>query len=154
MDPAEIVVRHPEFDFADLPEDWLGGARLATCFGNAGHVFIPLGEEFFIETVKQPEHVDLKKWAKRTRKVHEALAEPTDYAFTALFYQLLQFPLWADHLGESATGGVVDSRPARNLAILSQILFAGDPISHVVTLSVQLKDAAAVRAACQRLNLP
>jgi len=51
--PAEIVVRHLSFDFSGLPEDWLGGARLATCFGNAGHVFIPLGEEFFIETVKQ-----------------------------------------------------------------------------------------------------
>jgi len=27
-------------------------------------------------------------------------------------------------------------------------------MSHIVTLNVQVKDAAAVRAACQRLNLP
>jgi DNA helicase-2/ATP-dependent DNA helicase PcrA len=50
------------------------------------------------------------------------MGEPTDYAFSALFYQLLQFEPWAQHLGESARGGVKDSRPARNLAILSQLL--------------------------------
>ena len=50
---SEITIRHPDFDLAALPHDWLGGSRLATHFGNAGHVFIPLGEQFFIDTVKQ-----------------------------------------------------------------------------------------------------
>lgn len=47
-----ITVRHPRFDLSALPQDWLAGSRAATWFGNAGHVFIPVGEEFFIDTVR------------------------------------------------------------------------------------------------------
>lgn len=47
-----ITVRRPSFDLADLPRWWVGGSRLGTWFGNAGHVFIPLGEQFFIDAVK------------------------------------------------------------------------------------------------------
>jgi uncharacterized protein len=49
---ASLTVRHPRFDLADLPRRWVGGSALATHFGNAGHVFIALGEDFFIDTVK------------------------------------------------------------------------------------------------------
>ena len=76
----------------------------------------------FCTVVKPADQTELRKWAKGLRKVHEGLGEPTDYAFAGLFYQLLQFPLWADLLGDSAKGGVKDSRPARNLAIISQLL--------------------------------
>jgi predicted metal-dependent hydrolase len=47
-----IVVRHPRFDMSQLPRDWLGGNRWLTHSGNAGHVFIPLGEDFFVDSVK------------------------------------------------------------------------------------------------------
>lgn len=47
-----IVVRHPRFDLSELPRDWLGGSRWLTHSGNAGHVFIPLGEDFFVDSVK------------------------------------------------------------------------------------------------------
>lgn len=47
-----ITVRRPRFDLSDLPRDWVGGSRWATHFGNAGHVFIPLGEQFFIDAVR------------------------------------------------------------------------------------------------------
>ncbi len=47
-----ITVRRPTFDLADLPRTWIGGSWLATQYGNAGHVFIPVGEAFFIDTVK------------------------------------------------------------------------------------------------------
>lgn len=56
-DPAEaITVRHPSFDLEDLPRHWVGGSRLGTWFGDAGHVFIPLGEDFFVDTVKAFRH--------------------------------------------------------------------------------------------------
>lgn len=48
-----MTVRRPTFDFADLPRTWLAGSAAATHAGNAGHVFIPLGEEFFIDSVKE-----------------------------------------------------------------------------------------------------
>ena len=47
-----ITVRRPTFDLDDLPRRWVGGSRLGTWFGNAGHVFIPLGEQFFIDAVR------------------------------------------------------------------------------------------------------
>lgn len=47
-----ITVRRPTFDLADLPPRWVGGSRLATWFGDAAHVFIPLGEQFFIDAVR------------------------------------------------------------------------------------------------------
>lgn len=47
-----ITVRRPTFDLDDLPRRWVGGSRLGTWFGNAGHVFIPLGEQFFIDSVR------------------------------------------------------------------------------------------------------
>lgn len=49
---ATITVRPPTFDLTDLPRRWVGGSRIGTWFGNAGHVFIPLGEEFFIDAVR------------------------------------------------------------------------------------------------------
>ena len=49
---ATITVRRPTFDLADLPRRWVGGSALGTWFGNAGHVFIPLGEQFFIDAVR------------------------------------------------------------------------------------------------------
>lgn len=49
---ATITVRRPTFDLAGLPRQWVGGSRLGTWFGNAGHVFIPLGEQFFIDAVR------------------------------------------------------------------------------------------------------
>lgn len=48
-----ITVRRPTFDLADLPLRWVGGSRLATWFGDAAHVFIPLGEQFFIDAVRE-----------------------------------------------------------------------------------------------------
>lgn len=48
-----ITVRRPTFDLTDLPHRWVGGSRLATWFGDAAHVFIPLGEQFFIDAVRE-----------------------------------------------------------------------------------------------------
>lgn len=48
-----ITVRRPSFDLAALPHRWVGGSRLATWFGDAAHVFIPLGEQFFIDAVRE-----------------------------------------------------------------------------------------------------
>lgn len=47
-----ITVRRPTFDVSELPSRWVADSRLATWFGDAAHVFIPLGEQFFIDTVR------------------------------------------------------------------------------------------------------
>lgn len=76
----------------------------------------------FIEEVKKPENEELLKWARFRARRHQALGENTDYAFSGLFYEALQFKLFRRYLGEESLGGVVDSRPARNLALFSKLL--------------------------------
>ena len=76
----------------------------------------------FVTEVQKPENRPLLDWCRRQASIHDALTEPTDYAFSGLFYELLQFPLFSQHLGDTTQGGVIDSRPARNLAAFSQLL--------------------------------
>ena len=76
----------------------------------------------FAAELRKPENKPLLEWCRRKAKAHLNLSEPPDYAFSGLFYDLLQFPLFSQHLGDATQGGAIDSRPARNLAIFSQLL--------------------------------
>lgn len=76
----------------------------------------------FAAQLRLPENKDLLRWAQGLARKHRALTENTDYAFTGLFYQLLQFPLFSRFVNVSLTGNVTDTRSARNLAIFSQLL--------------------------------
>ena len=76
----------------------------------------------FITEVQKIENKPLLEWCRRRARSHRALTEGTDYAFSGLFYELLQFPLFSQYLGDVAQGSVMDGRPARNLAIFSQLL--------------------------------
>ena len=76
----------------------------------------------FCTELRKPENKMLLKWCQRRARTHITLTEGTDYAFSGLFYELLQFPLFSQYLGDVAQGSVMDGRPARNLAIFSQLL--------------------------------
>ena len=76
----------------------------------------------FLTELQKPENKPLLDWCRRQARTHSRLTNPTDYAFSGLFYELLQFPLFSQHLGNATQGGVIDSRPARNLAIFSHLL--------------------------------
>ena len=84
---------------------------------------------------------DLLQWARHRAHAHLHLTEPADYAFSGLFYQILQFPMFAQHLGEGALGGVQDGRPARNLALLSKLLTKFEYIHGVDVLTPDYLDA-------------
>lgn len=77
----------------------------------------------------------LLKWCQQTARRHLELSKNTDYAFSGLFYQLLRFPLFAQHLGTAADGGVQDSRPARNLAQFSGLLTQFEHLHGVTVFS-------------------
>ena len=76
----------------------------------------------FTDELRKPENELLWAWCRKRAKTHLHLTKGTDYAFTGLFYELLQFPLFSQYLGNLTRGGAIDSRPARNLAIFSQLL--------------------------------
>ncbi len=65
---------------------------------------------------------ELKLWYEQVLKRHSSLTQNTDYAFTGLLYQLLQFEPFKSYVGISIGNGVVDERSARNISILTSVL--------------------------------
>ena len=76
----------------------------------------------FTDELRKPENKPLLDWARPLAKRHAVLAQNTDYAFSGLFYQLLQFPLFSHFLTEDAVQGVDKGRAARNLGSFSKLL--------------------------------
>lgn len=70
------------------------------------------------------EDKDLITFVRHALETHSFVNRTSlDYAFSGLFYQLLQFKCFAKYLqGDLNSGNIIDERPARNLAILSQLL--------------------------------
>lgn len=74
------------------------------------------------EYLTQPENRELLKWIRRRGKVHVGLTGTTDYAYCGLMYQLFEFQPFAGILDTEMDVGVVDIRPVRNVAKLTQII--------------------------------
>ena len=76
----------------------------------------------FTDELRKPDNKPLLDWARPLAKRHAVLTQNTDYAFSGLFYQLLQFPLFSRFLTEEAVQGVDKGRAARNLGTFSKLL--------------------------------
>ncbi|MGY2183359.1 ATP-dependent helicase [Pseudomonas agarici] len=76
----------------------------------------------FTTELRKPENKSLLDWARPLAKRHAVLTQNTDYSFSGLFYQLLQFPLFARFLSADAVQGVDKGRAARNLGTFSKLL--------------------------------
>lgn len=74
------------------------------------------------EYLMRPENSELLKWIRRRGKAHVSLTDATDYAYCGLMYQLFEFQPFAGILDTEMDVGVVDIRPTRNLAKLTQII--------------------------------
>lgn len=88
----------------------------------------------FIDELDKPENATLLQWWNEHALYHANLQEEANYNYSRLFYQLLGFPLFANFLGEEAIGGVIDSRPARNLAQFSQLLARFEYLHNINTI--------------------
>jgi DNA helicase-2/ATP-dependent DNA helicase PcrA len=107
------------FLFPQFPavRQWAEGVELSVWEYYDQHCFKP-----FTDELRKPENKRLLDWARPLAKRHMVLAQNTDYAFSGLFYQLLQFPLFSRFLSEEALHGVDKGRAARNLASFSKLL--------------------------------
>lgn len=74
------------------------------------------------EYITKPENSELLKWIRRCGTIHVGLTGTTDYAYCGLLYQLFKFQPFSGILDTDMGVGVVDIRPARNLAKLTQII--------------------------------
>ena len=89
----------------------------------------------FADKLRQTDNKELKNWCvRRVREVQDMLVRntPLDWGFSNLFYQLIQFPLFSRYL-ELGTSSR-DERPARNLAIFSQLLVKFEYLHHIQVL--------------------
>ena len=89
----------------------------------------------FIDELRKPENKRMLDWARPLAKHHAALSQTTDYAFTGLFYQLLQFSLFSRFLDKSAIREVDKGRAVRNLATFSKLLIKFEYLNHVSVLN-------------------
>lgn len=78
---------------------------------------------------------EMRKWLVKRGSEHFDLTGQTDYAISGLFYQMLAFEPFASMLATPMDTGVVDLRPARNLALLTQIIGKFEYLHKVSILS-------------------
>lgn len=78
--------------------------------------------KFANEYLSNPEHDDLRKWIRDKGRIHVSLTGTTDYSYCGLLYQMFQYQPFASILDTEMNVGVVDIRPARNLAKFTQII--------------------------------
>ena len=72
--------------------------------------------------VTRSENKELLLFIRQHGKAHAGLKETTDYAYSGLLYMLFRFKPFSDILDTDMSVGVVDIRPTRNLALLTQII--------------------------------
>lgn len=89
----------------------------------------------FTDELRKAENKRLLDWARPLAKRHAVLTQNTDYAFSGIFYQLLQFPLFSRFLSEDALHGVDKGRAARNLATFSKLLTKFEYLHYVSVLN-------------------
>ena len=85
--------------------------------------------EYYMECVKAakdclscPDNSKLNDWILKKRSIHTKLEGTTDYSYSGLVYQIFEFQPFRDILDTDMKAGIIDIRPARNLAKLTQII--------------------------------
>ncbi len=80
---------------------------------------------------------ELKNWYEEVLKRHSSLTKNTDYAFTGLLYQLLQFEPFKSYIGIDIGSGVIDERAARNISIFTSVLGKYEYLHRVEVFTAQ-----------------
>ena len=88
--------------------------------------------------LKREDALELRKFVKKHGVEHHSLQKATDYAFTALLYQLFAFKPFLSWLDVDLSSGVMDSRAARNLSRLSQLFGEFEYLHNVSVLTPKI----------------
>lgn len=74
------------------------------------------------ELLKKEENKELRTFIKGRGKEHFSINDTLDYSYTGLIYMLFAYQPFSGLLNVDMSSGVVDVRPSRNLAQITQIL--------------------------------
>ena len=83
----------------------------------------------------QTKHESLLRWCQKRSKEHLTLSKNTNYAFAALVYQLLEFPMFSDYLEVDLKAKKTDLRPAFNIAQLTKLFFKFEYLYNITVLT-------------------
>jgi len=94
-------------------------------------------QDYFMEKVKADAKSNrrLIVWVSGKMKTHEEMRQNTNYAFTALVYEMLQFPLFAHYLDVNLTENKNDLRPAYNIGIIIGLLSKFEYLYNVTVIT-------------------
>lgn len=81
------------------------------------------------------ENRELKVWYEKILRRHSQLNENTDYAFTGILYQMLEYEPFRSYVGVNIDSGVIDERAARNISILLSVLGKYEYLHRIEVLS-------------------
>jgi DNA helicase-2/ATP-dependent DNA helicase PcrA len=80
-------------------------------------------------------HEGLLKWANLHAQAHLRLAEPTDYRFSQLMYELFQFPMFRGLLEADLNGRSYDLRATYNLALFSRLVTKFEYLHNIIVFT-------------------
>ena len=83
----------------------------------------------------KPESVDFLNWIRQRGDIHETLEKTTDYAYSGLIYQMFEFAPFSTILETDMRAGVTDMRPARNIALFTQIISKFEYLQRISVLN-------------------
>lgn len=86
------------------------------------------------ELLKKSENKELRSFVKGRGKEHHLINDTLDYSYTGLLYMLFAFNPFRELLDVDMTSGVVDIRPSRNLAQITQLLGKFEYLHHINVL--------------------
>jgi DNA helicase II / ATP-dependent DNA helicase PcrA len=91
----------------------------------------------FAEAIRQDpvKHKSLLQWCQKRAKEHLTIKGNTNYAFAALIYQLLEYPMFAEHLEVDMNANKIHLRSAYNIAQLTKLLFKFEYIYNISVLT-------------------
>lgn len=81
------------------------------------------------------QHNELLKWCQKKAKEHINLTSNTNYAFSSLVYQLLEFPMFSELISLDLTENKSILRSAYNIAQITKLLFKFEYLYNITVLT-------------------
>lgn len=96
-------------------------------------------KEQFANAVREDiqRHGALLKWAQLRSQEHLTLTGKTTYAFAALVYQLLEYPMFSYFLQADLKGNKTQLRAAYNIALFTKLLYKFEYLHNVTVITPQ-----------------
>lgn len=133
-DEVQLLLGALIFIFPNLFDDlkWNADAHLEIWDTHYQQWKLKFANEIRANPLKNKE---LLSWCQRRAKEHLTLTKNTNYAFSALVYQLLEYPMFAEHISVNLSENKTRLRSAYNIAQITKLLYKFEYIYNITVLT-------------------